>query len=78
MSPAWAAVLVSVVVALGALGRELIHRGQRDGKIDAILAELTRIAADHETRIRLLEIPPHTGSWQAGAPARGTGAGAPG
>jgi len=60
VSAAWAAVLISLIVALGAVGRELVSRGRRDGKIDACLDQLTRIAADHETRIRLLEVP-HSG-----------------
>ncbi len=55
MSAAWAAVAVSVIVMLGALGRELLVRGSRDGKIDACLEQLTRIAADHESRLRILE-----------------------
>lgn len=55
MNPAWAAVIVSVVLALGAVGRELLIRGNRDGKIDACLEQLTKIAADHESRLRVLE-----------------------
>lgn len=48
MSASWAAVLVSVIIAGAALARELLHRGERDGKIDAILAQLTAITGDHE------------------------------
>lgn len=55
MSAAWAAVLVSVVLGLAALGRELLVRGQRDGKLDACLEQLTRISEDHEHRIRVIE-----------------------
>jgi hypothetical protein len=57
VSAAWAAVVVSVVIAAAALARELLRRGERDGKIDACLDQLTQIAADHENRLRLLEMP---------------------
>jgi hypothetical protein len=57
VSAAWAAVVVSVVVAAAALARELLKRGERDGKIDACLDQLTQITRDHETRLRLLEAP---------------------
>lgn len=55
MNAAWAAVLISVVLALGAVGRELLKQGIRQGKIDAILERLVEIAADHEIRIRANE-----------------------
>jgi hypothetical protein len=61
VSASWAAVMVSVVLALAAIGRELLARGARDGKIDKCMEQLTKIAEDHEGRIRLLEGAP--GRW---------------
>jgi hypothetical protein len=58
MSAAWAAVLIAAIAAAAALGRQLLASGERDGKIDACLAQLTKIADDHEERLRLLEEPP--------------------
>lgn len=55
MSASWAAVLVSVVLALAALGREVLNSGQRNGKLDQCLGQLTEIVKDHESRIRVLE-----------------------
>ena len=55
MSALWAAVLVSAAAAVIALIRELLARGERDGKLDACVELLTRITADHEERLRLLE-----------------------
>lgn len=55
MTSAWAAVLVSVLVVLGTIGRELMTRARHEGKLDAILEQLTEITGDHELRIRALE-----------------------
>lgn len=55
MSPAWAAVIISLVVALGAVGRELAARGRHDGQLDQCVMSLTKIVEDHEVRLRALE-----------------------
>ena len=55
MSAPWAAVTVSVIMALAAVAVFLLREGRREGKLDSCLEQLTRIAADHEDRIRALE-----------------------
>ena len=56
MSASWAAVLVgSFALVSGALGTVigfLIRSARREGKIDAALETLTKIADDHESRLR--------------------------
>lgn len=56
---------VTVVASLGGAGglgagakaalSWLSREARREGKLDQILAQLTAIAADHETRLRVLE-----------------------
>lgn len=55
MSAAWAAVAISGALAAGGIVRGLIARAARDGKLDEAVATLTKIAADHETRLRAVE-----------------------
>ena len=56
MNAAWAGVLATVaLVAGGGLGA-IWRGGRRDGKIDAILEHLTKMAEDHETRLRNVEL----------------------
>ena len=55
MSPEWIAVAISGAGLLGILAGVLVRGGRRDGKIDAVLEQLTKIIEDHEGRIRVLE-----------------------
>lgn len=55
MSASWVAVLISVAVATGAAARAVWLGGQRDGKLDSILASVDKILVDHEKRLRDLE-----------------------
>lgn len=57
MTAPWAAIVVSVVIALAASAVYMLREGRREGKLDACLEQLTRIAADHEARLRALEKP---------------------
>jgi hypothetical protein len=62
MSAAWISACVATAMAFGVIAGALWRGGRRDGKIDAVLEELTRIASDHETRLRVVErtwIPQH-------------------
>lgn len=52
MSAAWITALVPLLVALGAVAAWLISAGRREGKLDAALEMLTKIADDHEQRLR--------------------------
>jgi hypothetical protein len=55
VTASWAQLIVAAVMCAGAVGGLLYRDGKRDGKIDAILEELRRIAVDHETRLRQVE-----------------------
>lgn len=52
---AWAGVAVSALLALVAVLAVIQRAATRDGKIDAVLEQLTELTADHEDRIRYLE-----------------------
>ena len=53
---AWLAALVPAAALAGAACGAIWRGGRRDGKIDAVLEQLTKIAQDHETRLRLVEL----------------------
>ena len=55
MNSGWAAALTAFAALIGTLAGVLIRSGRRDGKIDAVLEQLTRITQDHETRLRVVE-----------------------
>jgi len=55
MSAGWISALVAIAMMLGTFAAILWRGGRRDGKIDAVLEELTKIAGDHETRLRAVE-----------------------
>ncbi len=55
MTAAWAAVLVSAIMALAGVIVAAMRMGQREGKIDQCIVQLTKLVADHEGRIRVLE-----------------------
>lgn len=65
-SAAWLSALAAAVVCLIALAGIVWRDGRRDGKLDAILNQLTQLGQDHETRLRLLEHPhdPRQLYWQ--------------
>lgn len=48
----WIAFGALVVAALGPTFGRVSAGGRRDGKVDAVLEELTKITADHEARLR--------------------------
>lgn len=52
---AWLVALVPAAALAGATGGAIWRGGRRDGKIDAVLEQLTKIVEDHETRLRLVE-----------------------
>jgi hypothetical protein len=56
MTAAWAATWAAIGTIAGTSGGWLWRAGRREGKIDQILGQLTALAADHETRIRHLEL----------------------
>lgn len=55
MNAAWISALVATTMALGVLAGALWRGGRRDGKIDAVLQQLTKLVEDHEARIRAVE-----------------------
>jgi hypothetical protein len=55
MSVAWAAVIVSVITLIGALGMALIRSGRAEGRLETILDRLVDVSEDHETRLRVVE-----------------------
>lgn len=57
MNSAWAAVLVALFMMLLAIAGLVWRDGRRDGRLDAILEQLTKITGDHEDRIRAIEHP---------------------
>lgn len=58
LSPGWAAAAVSFAALAGTFAGSLWRGGRRDGKIDAVLDQLTRIVEDHEVRLRAVERSP--------------------
>lgn len=52
MTAAWAAVIVSIMGMLGALGVVLVRSGRHEGKLEAILDRLAEGQRDHEERLR--------------------------
>lgn len=59
MSASWAAVAVSASVALFSVAALIYRSGRREGKLDAVLADVAEILKDHEQRIRGLEVGRH-------------------
>lgn len=57
MSSAWAAVMAAALMAALMFAGLIWRDGRRDGKIDTLLEELTRIGRDHEDRLRAIEQP---------------------
>jgi hypothetical protein len=55
MTAAWLSAAVTALMALGAALGVIWRSGKRDGKLDALLEQLTRITDDHEWRLRQLE-----------------------
>jgi hypothetical protein len=55
VSAAWAGVIAAFGMLAGVVAGGLWRGGRRDGKVDAVLEHLTAMAADHETRLRLVE-----------------------
>lgn len=55
MNAGWAAVIVSATGMAGLGAGVLVRGGRRDGKIDTILEQLTKISQDHEARLRIVE-----------------------
>jgi hypothetical protein len=55
VSSGWAAAIIATCMMLGSFAAILWRGGKRDGRIDAVLEQLTRIAGDHETRLRNVE-----------------------
>jgi hypothetical protein len=55
VNAAWAGVLVTVALVAGGGIGAIWRAGRRDGKVDAVLEQLTDIAQDHETRLRIVE-----------------------
>jgi hypothetical protein len=52
---AWLAALIPAAALLGGISGTVWRGGRRDGKIDAVLEQLTDIAKDHEARLRAIE-----------------------
>lgn len=59
MLAAWVTAGVAVVAMISTVIGAMWRGARRDGKIDAVLEQLTAIAGDHETRIRAIEKPRH-------------------
>lgn len=55
MNPTVAGLLVAVFGLLVTIGAVIWRDGRRDGRIDTVLEQLTKIAVDHEDRIRSVE-----------------------
>jgi hypothetical protein len=55
MTAAWALAFAALTTLLGGCIGSLWRGGRREGKVDAVLEQLTRITADHENRIRAQE-----------------------
>ncbi len=53
---AWVALVVAAVLPSGGLFAVAWQAGRRDGQLVAILDELRRHDADHEARIRVIEL----------------------
>lgn len=53
---AWLAALVPTAALAGAAVGSIWRGGRRDGKIDTVLEQLTKMAQDHETRLRNVEL----------------------
>jgi hypothetical protein len=52
MTASWAEAIVAAIVATASGAYALARMAWRRGKLDAILEQLTAIAADHEKRLR--------------------------
>jgi len=52
MGASWAAVVVGAAMFSGTVTGWVWRAARREGKVDAILAQLTAITADHEARLR--------------------------
>ena len=55
MSSGWVAAAIAAVAWGGQLAVQLRGNGRWEGKVDSALALLTKIADDHENRIRQAE-----------------------
>jgi hypothetical protein len=55
VTAAWAAVIVSVIMAAGAVIVAVLRSARHEGRLEAILEHLVDLTADHEARIRAWE-----------------------